>query len=390
MRDWQIRNHEGMTDIAAAIDDFCLWYRVPESVSVARSGVPFLDKRVSWTLRTAVRARLGAFDIAPCPPLGVKASSHVSRTSKLQIRRLILLIVLAAAIAGGLWAVPQTVLGDSGQTASVGKKPRDDDKSSYFTDLWQLDKETRASKPGITFHRSNCALAFSYNFRPNPAPLQEVNPAKTLTKPEVAFQISFKARLWRDIFGRNLVLWFAYTQRSFWQLYNFNDSSPFRETNYEPEILLNLTTRFSVLGLKARFIQIGINHQSNGQSEPLSRSWNRIVANVGIERGGLSLLLKGWYRIPDADDDNPGLTHYVGHGEMWAYYFLKRHRFGVMVRDNLNFRENRGAIQLEWSFPLFAIVGGYVQYFHGYGESLLDYDHRVHRIGIGFIISDWY
>jgi len=60
------------------------------------------------------------------------------------------------------------------------------------------------------------------------------------------------------------------------------------------------------------------------------------------------------------------------------------------LRDNLNFRENRGAVQIEWSFPMFAIVAGYVQYFLGYGESLLDYDHKVHRIGIGFILSDWY
>jgi phospholipase A1 len=204
------------------------------------------------------------------------------------------------------------------------------------------------------------------------------------------FQLSFKARLWRDILGKNLVLWVAYTQRSFWQLYNLDDSSPFRETNYEPEVLLNLGTRFNVLGLKARFVQLGLNHQSNGQSEPLSRSWNRIVANAGLERGPFSLLLKGWYRIPDADDDNPGLTHYVGNGEVWGYYFLKKHRLAVMLRDNLNFRENRGAVQLEWSFPVFAMMAGYVQCFYGYGESLLDYDHCVHRIGIGFILSDWY
>ena len=118
--------------------------------------------------------------------------------------------------------------------------------------------------------------------------MQEVNPDKTLTKPEVTFQISFKVRLWRDILGKDLNLWFGYTQRSFWQLYNFNDSSPFRETNYEPELLLTLSTRFSILGLKGRFFQLGANHQSNGQSEPLSRSWNRIVANMGLERGDLS------------------------------------------------------------------------------------------------------
>lgn len=264
-------------------------------------------------------------------------------------------------------------------------------KLSYFTRLWELDKDARVGKPGVAFHRSNYALAFSYNDSPNPAPLQEVDPAKTLVKPEVTFQLSFKAKLWQDVFGKEMDLWFGYTQRSFWQLYNFNDSSPFRETNYEPEVLLNFRTRFSILGLKARFIQLGVNHQSNGQSEPLSRSWNRIVANIGLERGDLSLLLKGWYHFPESvvEDDNPGLNHYVGYGEVWAYYFLKKHRLGVMLRDNLDFRENRGAVQLEWSFPLFAQIGGYVQYYLGYGESLLDYNHRVNRIGVGFILTDW-
>jgi len=313
------------------------------------------------------------------------------RTSRAWFERPIVLLALAAAFAGGLMAAPHAASGDPGQT-SVAPTARStaEEKPSYFTELWQLDRKARASQPGVTFHRSTYALAFSYNFRPNPAPLQEVDPEKTLVKPEVMFQLSFKARLWRDIFGKDLVLWVAYTQRSFWQLYNFDDSSPFRETNYEPEVLLNLGARFSVLGLKARFIQLGLNHQSNGQSEPLSKSWNRVVANFGLERGPFSLLLKGWCRFPDVDDDNPGLTHYMGHGEVWGYYFLKRHRLAIMLRDNLNFNENRGAIQLEWSFPMFAMMAGYVQYFYGYGESLLDYDHRVHRIGIGFILSDWY
>lgn len=290
------------------------------------------------------------------------------------VQALTALIVLTTLSAGRLWA-------DTG----------DPQKPSYFTDLWHLDKETRAGKPSITFHRSSYALSFSYNWLPNPEPLQEVNPEKTLVKPEVAFQLSFKAKLWQDMFGKPVDLWFAYTQRSFWQLYNFDDSSPFRETDYEPEVLFNFRTRFSVLGLKVRFIQIGGNHQSNGQSLPLSRSWNRIVMNVGIERGDLSLLLKGWYRIPESveEDDNPGIDKYMGYGEFWAYYFLKKHRLGIMLRNNLDFGENKGAIQLEWSFPLFAQIGGYAQYFYGYGESLLDYDHCINRIGIGIILTDW-
>ena len=294
--------------------------------------------------------------------------------TKLSIKRPFALIALAAVFTGGLSAAP-----------------RDSRKLSYFTELWHLDKETRAGKPSVTFHRSNYALAFSYNSSPNLAPWQEVDPAKTLTKPEVAFQLSFKAKLWQDVFGKEMDLWFGYTQRSFWQLYNIDDSSPFRETDYEPEVLLNLRTRFSILGLKALFIQLGLNHQSNGQSEPLSKSWNRIVANIGLERGDFSLLMKGWYHFPESvgENDNLRIDKYMGYGEVWAYYFLKKHRLAVMLRDNLNFRENRGAIQLEWSFSLFAQIGGYIHYFLGYGESLLDYNHRVNRIGVGFILLDW-
>ncbi len=291
--------------------------------------------------------------------------------------RVLVLAAAALVLAGGLRAAPRAA---DEETAP-----------SYFTSLWHLDEEARAGKPWITFHRSNYALVLSYNEYPNLAPLQEADPAKTLVKPEVAFQLSFKAKLWQDVFGQDIDLWFAYTQRSFWQLYNFDDSSPFRETNYEPEILFNVRTRFDVLGLKARFIQVGLNHQSNGQAEPLSRSWNRLVANVGLERGRFSLLLKGWFHFPESVevDDNPGIDSYMGYGEVWAHYFLKRHRLSVMLRDNLDFRENRGAVQVEWGFPLFANLGGYVQYFLGYGESLLDYDHRVHRIGVGFILADW-
>ncbi len=301
------------------------------------------------------------------------------------MRTALAMVVLGAILSGGLSAAS----GDRGQTADAGAAK--EKTLSYFTRLWELDKEARKGKRGVTYHRSNYALAFSYNSSPNLAPLQEADPTKTLTKPEVTFQLSFKAKLWEDVLGREMDLWFGYTQRSFWQLYNFNDSSPFRETNYEPEVLLNFRTRFSIFGLQSRFVTVGLNHQSNGQSEPLSRSWNRIVANVGLERGAFSLLLKGWFHFPESEveDDNPGINAYMGYGEVWAYYFLKKHRLAVMLRNNLDFSENRGALQLEWSFPLLAQFSGYVQYYLGYGESLLDYNHKVNRIGVGFILSDW-
>jgi phospholipase A1/A2 len=275
----------------------------------------------------------------------------------------------------------------SGETPSPDKGK----KFSYFSYLWELDPETRIGRFPISPYRSNYILPYTYNASPNYEAVREADPGKDLKYEEVAFQLSFKVKLWTDILDQKADLWIAYTQRSFWQYYNFEDSSPFRETNYEPELLLNLRTDYSLLGLRGRFISVGFNHQSNGQSEPLSRSWNRIVANAGFERGNFSLLLRGWYRIPEAvaDDDNPDIEDYLGYGEVWAYYFWKGNRFGIMLRNNLDFKNNRGAVQLEWSFPILERVSGYLQYYNGFGESLLDYNHRVNRIGIGFILNEW-
>jgi phospholipase A1 len=276
---------------------------------------------------------------------------------------------------------------ESAERAPEGKE----EKASYFSRLWELDEGARREKYALKLHRSTYVLPFTYNVSPNVDAVREADPDKDLKKAEVTFQLSLKVKLWQDILRQKVDLWFAYTQRSFWQLYNFEDSSPFRETNYEPELLLNFRTDYRILGLNGRFINLGFNHQSNGQSKPLSRSWNRVVANFGFETGRFSFLLKGWYRIPESaeDDDNPKIERYLGYGEIWAYYFLKKHRLGLMLRNNFSFHKNRGALQAEWSFPLVKWVSGYVQYFFGYGESLLDYNHSANRIGIGFILTDW-
>jgi phospholipase A1 len=247
---------------------------------------------------------------------------------------------------------------------SAEKAPEEKgEKPSYLSRLWELDEETRSEGFAISPYRSNYILAFTYNKSPNVAVIQEAHPEDDVKKFEVDFQLSLKIKLLQDILDQN----------------------------YEPELLLNFRTDYSILGLRGRFINVGFNHQSNGKSQPLSRSWNRAVLNFGFERGPFSLLLNGWYRIPESarHDDNPKIEKYLGYGEIWAYYFLKNNRFGIMFRNNLSFHNNRGALQAEWSFPLLKRVSGYVQYFRGYGESLLDYDHSMNRIGIGFILSDW-
>ena len=262
---------------------------------------------------------------------------------------------------------------------------------SYLSKLWGLDSETRRDKYSLVPHRPSYILPVSLNNKPNETPNIDGSSEMDVKDNEVKFQLSLKVKLWEDILGNDMDLWFGYTQQSFWQLYNTAESSPFRETNYEPELLVNFRTDYDILGMKCRMINVGFNHQSNGRSEPYSRSWNRIVANVGLEKDNFTLLLKTWYRLPESktDDDNPDTDDYLGYGEIWGYYTTGKQRFAVMLRNNLQSHENRGALQLDWSFPLIPRVSGYIQYFTGYGESLLDYNHSVNRIGIGFMLKDW-
>lgn len=291
-------------------------------------------------------------------------------------------LVIAAGIAAA--AEPPAQPGED-RGASEEERP------SYLSRVWELDRESRLRTSPITPHRGNYILPFTYNATPNDEPFRASEPGRNLTKPEVAFQISFKVKVWEDVLERKMDLWVGYTQRSFWQFYDFEDSSPFRETNYEPELLLNVRTSYDLLGLRGRFVSLGFNHQSNGRAEPLSRSWNRAVANFGFERGDVVLVVHAWYRIPEAeaDDDNPDIDRFLGYGQITLYRFRGGHRFGLLLRDNLRVDGNRGALQLDWSFPLVERVSGYLQYFVGYGESLLDYNASSHRAGAGFVLKEW-
>jgi phospholipase A1 len=86
-------------------------------------------------------------------------------------------------------------------------------------------------------------------------------------------------------------------------------------------------------------------------------------------------------------DDNPDIEDYMGNFEFTTAYRHDNQEFSVMLRNNLQ-SENRGAVQLEWTFPMYKRLRGYVEYFNGYGESLIDYNAHLQRIGIGFMLSD--
>lgn len=259
----------------------------------------------------------------------------------------------------------------------------------------RLDQEQTAK--GLLFsilpHKTNYLLPVSYNTSPNNAVYASTPDGNDhLDNIEVKFQLSIKTLLWENIFGGNGSLYVAYSQLAFWQAYNSRTSAPFREINFEPEAFIAFKTGYEILGLHSQVMSVGFNHQSNGRSKPLSRSWNRITADLPFSIGDSTYInFKPWFRIPESgqDDDNPDMEKYYGYGELYFLRKLQAHTVTLMLRNNLRTSGNKGAVQVDWSFPLHKKLKGYVQYFNGYGESLIDYNHPTNRIGIGVMLTDW-
>ena len=210
---------------------------------------------------------------------------------------------------------------------------------------------------------------------------------------EAVFQISVKKRI------MDTGLYVAYTQKSFWQAYNTDESSPFRETNYNPEIFYRFepgNDLFQSLGSQNLGLDIGFEHESNGRSMPESRSWNRAYLTPYYADGNLLVALKLWYITEDSEDvpedgksgsNNPDIADYMGYGELnLTYQTYGDQLFNLMGRCNP--ATGKGAASLTWSIPI--TDGGaffMVQGFHGYGDSLIDYNRSVSRVGVGIMLS---
>ncbi|HHJ14029.1 MAG TPA: phospholipase [Gammaproteobacteria bacterium] len=260
----------------------------------------------------------------------------------------------------------------------------------------RIDAEKRVahSRFGLLPHRTNYVLAAAYNSSfQNNADFQDFLGDEDVgfQHVEAKFQLSIKMPLAYDLFGTRSGLYLGYTNRSFWQAYNTRQSSPFRETNHEPELWLSFYNTWKILGFQNTVNSIGLSHQSNGRAGVLSRSWNRVYARFIFEKDNLAFEFKPWWRIPEStdNDDNPDIDDYLGYFELGGVYKDGDNTFSLRVRNNLRSSENRGSLQLDWSFPLTRYLRGYVQWFNGYGESLIDYNHNVNSFGIGIQMTDW-
>ncbi len=265
---------------------------------------------------------------------------------------------------------------------------------SALSQLWELDPADKHGTFKLLPYKQNYLLPARFTTSANTLP-NSPGVENGLTTPlavqatEAKFQLSVKLKAWENIFGDNGDLWFGYTQQSSWQLYNNDESRPFRESDYAPEAMLAFRTDYDIFGWRWRLLNLGFVHQSNGRAVPLSRSWNRVYAQFGFERGDFTVLAQPWYRLKEnaASDDNPDIGDYMGFGDLRVVYANKGHVYSALGR--YSFSDNRGGLELEWAFPLIGPLKGYLQFTTGYGESLIDYNHSQSTIGLGVLLLPW-
>ena len=248
----------------------------------------------------------------------------------------------------------------------------------------------------IRFHNANYVV-LRHSDRVNDAPTSpthpDAGPSAGLERDELKFQLSIKARLWESE-NLGVATWLGYTQQSNWQMFNASQSRPFRETDYQPELMFVTQPDLPLFGdLRWQLLNIGFVHQSNGRSDPTSRSWNRVYAQFGLEDdhlagGKLALFVRPWLRVHESasKDDNPDITDYLGYGDVTLLWRYGRQTLTLTGRGNP--ATGKGAAQLEWSAPAVGPFRFYLQAFTGYGESLIDYNFRQTVIGAGFSLND--
>ena len=243
----------------------------------------------------------------------------------------------------------------------------------------------------VSLYRPTYIIPFNYTTKPYQKVYVDTPQSQSLNQGEVKFQLSLKIPVWKNAFNDpNSILYVAYTQQSYWQAYNH--SAFFRETNYEPEVFLAHHFNRPLLGdWKLSLLTVGASHQSNGKGGILERSWNRIYGEAILANSHWMFSVKPWFVVRDNSYRryNENLARYLGYERMLFSYKYHDHVFSVEARNTVESHFSRGAIQASWSFPLTTHLRGYTEFFSGFGQNLIEYDHHTNSIGVGIALTDW-
>jgi phospholipase A1 len=295
---------------------------------------------------------------------------------------------IAGILGLSFWIVP--ALGQTQQPLYSTDKKQIEKKQSMLDERSDSAKQAITNPFAISQHRRNYILPITYVSRPNTVTIDDLT-NENVDNIEAKYQISVKLPLYLNPQSTSGV-YMGFTAKSYWQVYNSDTSKPFRATEYEPEVYYAWRNELTILGFKFNELQLGLNHQSNGRSNELSRSWNRLFATAVFSDEASFYYVKKSYRIPESEketpdspvgDDNPDITKYLGIIELGYGTSLGPVNLVGSLRNNLRTGDNKGSFELNATYPLTANYDLLLQYFNGYGDSLIDYNRHQQRIGLG-------
>lgn len=286
-------------------------------------------------------------------------------------------------------------------------------KDRQYSDLsryWELENGSNCGTFGIRGYRPlSLSVIASDSVNRLPTSPNANNNASTpleFSRTETRVQLSVRTKIAQSILTGghptlNDSLWFGYTQQSYWQLFNKGLSRPFRSTDHEPELVYVYPTDANLPGgWRLRYSGLGVVHQSNGQSLPLSRSWNRAYLMAGVEKDHrFRVQARVWKRLPEntAADDNPDISEFIGRGEVSGFWNPnKDNLLGLTVRSSLR-SSGRGSARIEWYKTLgngnsekdLSGLRLHTQVFTGYGDTLIDYNRKRTVLSVGLSLVDW-
>ncbi len=269
------------------------------------------------------------------------------------------------------------------------------DEPSFLSKFWELDSRDKRGTFNFVGYQGNFVLPIHLTSRINRAPqspTQAAVPQPAYRIEEAKFQLSLRTKLVQNIGFEGADVWAAFTQQAMWQIFNGTDSKPFRNTDYQPELIYVVPTAPGLRKLpfewQWRHTQLGLAHQSNGQADPLSRSWNRVYLGGGFERSPWVLTARVNKRLNESlsSDNNPDLVAFRGRGEFQLGWSGGLHTLSLQYRSTLK-DVKYGSLHLEWTYPFYNDqpngLRWFVQAFSGYGETLTDYNFRQNSIGAG-------
>jgi phospholipase A1/A2 len=214
---------------------------------------------------------------------------------------------------------------------------------------------------------------------------------------DARFQLSFNYRLFSPegpvvkLVPFLKGMYFGYTQNSFWEL--GEDSKPFRDTSYRPSLFWQ--GKLEGPDWVPQTWKAGYEHESNGREDEDSRSidtlffeprWQKIFADGSV------LSFNPRIRAYLDKEENPDIQRYRGFVNWAAQY--GRDDGWKFTANYLQGTAGYATAQIDASYPLgtevFSNIGSFIhiQYFSGYGETLLNYNDRKSdqfRIGISIV-----